>query len=1162
MFMRGCLKRAASYFIVMLGCMRRTITFLFLIVAAGRTFAQNQSLQEVELDSIAAQNERLFIQNRMRAQEYAMQHSLPLGYSNEFRTVSLVGVDDGVPVYLATDNIEAAVTTGVVKLRGGNPLGVDLQGFDMRVGVWDGGKVAHTEFENRILFTEGANNDNHATHVTGTIAAAGITNPDIRGMAPKAKILSYDFNNALSEMASLAKPNQSSIILSNHSYGFVTGWDCTVNPCQWRGNPTVSTLEDFRFGFYSNNTREWDRIANNAPYYLMVKSAGNDRSDRGANGAVYPPDGNGGSGYDCIEEQATAKNILTVGAVNPVFNYQDAASVVMSSFSSWGPTDDGRIKPDIVADGVGLLSTTLNNGFGRLSGTSMSSPNVTGTLALLQELHKKLNGGNYMLSSTVKALAIHTAREAGINPGPDYSFGWGLLDAEAAAQTLLNRDDQNIFIRELTLRNGEVFNLSLSPKANTKITVTMAWNDPAGTPVANSLDPPNLMLVNDLDVRILDGQTVAQFPWSLNPEVPSLGQPATKSDNFRDNVEKIEFESPEAKIYTLSVSHKGILRGNSQVLSLIVTYTSMTPKSQTLYWVGGTGDWNDSNHWSLSSGGPPASQIPTSDTRSIIDENSFLNDGEILFSSNANCQELMAISSSEKVSLNLNGNTLNVTGDLIISDSTFVSNSAGIINLSSAKPYPSSVNLYKSKLQNLKLLFNGNAFSLNATGSVGTIELTKGFLDMGTSNLAVSELLTSGSQAKTMVLTNATLTNLVNSTLSNAGSSTVLADSVQISTSNSAGIFNWNNVTFNGRLTVNSSDFVLNGNNLILRVRVNGKATLGGNNQINDLVVAGGAAISLMPGTTQTLSSKVFMLSNSVSRISIQSTDQAYLRFDGKYRLCFDYLNVSKVSLIGSASVNAGLNSTIVDSQNWFQDECQNVIVPDFDVLYGCVGARTQLTDSSIGLINNYQWEVSPPGSLIENANTKVASMTFSTAKPYLVKLTVSNSKFSKSIEKSVNVRPNDLNENQILLNGLNLFSRESGNSYQWLKDNQIISSSNSRSFLFNGVPGTYNVITFSQQCNRVSVPFVITSSGENGNTLAEPRIYPNPANSSLVIDYERPISYVQIFDLMGRVVAQFKTDDTQFLQQVDISSISPGVFVVELGDTSRRYQFKILISR
>ncbi len=144
------------------------------------------------------------------------------------------------------------------------------------------------------------------------------------------------------------------------------------------------------------------------------------------------------------------KILITVGAVNKVPSYSGPESVQMSGFSSWGPTDDGRIKPDLVAAGVNLFSLSAANdsSYTTLSGTSMASPNVTGSLLLLQELYKNLHSGNFMRSSTLKALAIHTAKETGIYPGPDYSYGWGLLDDQAAAKLLLNQNDLDVVVKE------------------------------------------------------------------------------------------------------------------------------------------------------------------------------------------------------------------------------------------------------------------------------------------------------------------------------------------------------------------------------------------------------------------------------------------------------------------------------------------------------------------------------------------------------------------------------------------------------------------------------------------------------------------------------------------------------------------------------------------
>ena len=111
----------------------------------------------------------------------------------------------------------------------------------------------------------------------------------------------------------------------------------------------------------------------------------------------------------------------------------------MSSFSGWGPTDDGRIKPDICANGVGLYSSYSGSDtqYASISGTSMATPNLSGSLLLLQQHYQNLFGtGSFMRSATLKGLVIHTADEAGSNPGPDYKFGWGLANMATAAQAI------------------------------------------------------------------------------------------------------------------------------------------------------------------------------------------------------------------------------------------------------------------------------------------------------------------------------------------------------------------------------------------------------------------------------------------------------------------------------------------------------------------------------------------------------------------------------------------------------------------------------------------------------------------------------------------------------------------------------------------------------
>ena len=474
--------------------------------------------------------------------------------------------EEGQLIYIQTDNLDAARSSRTDLVWASNINGYNLDGTGINSGVWEaGGNIlaSHQEFGSRVTVLNGGGVTYHATHVAGTIGAVGVNN-DAKGMAYNSTIDGYTATNDESEMAAAAA---NGMLLSNHSYGFRRGWNFESGGWEWLGNPNISTQEDYVFGFYNNVARDWDQITYNAPYYLPVKSAGNDRNDGPGNG-VYPQDGP----YDCINGAGLAKNILTVGATNDVNNYTGPSSVTMSSFSCWGPTDDGRIKPDLVANGVNLFSSSnaSNQSYGNSSGTSMSAPTATGSLVLLQQHYSNTHSGNLMKATTIKALAIHTTREAGAFDGPDYAFGWGLLDTKNAADVIA-KDSVRAMIGEYTLTNQQSNEMTVYATGQEPLEVTVVWADPAGTPVATAqLDPTDKMLVHDLDVRIIRlSDSTEYLPWKLNGASPAL--PATKTDNDVDNVEKIQEMNPIAGDYSIVVTHKGTLTTSTQDYSLIVT---------------------------------------------------------------------------------------------------------------------------------------------------------------------------------------------------------------------------------------------------------------------------------------------------------------------------------------------------------------------------------------------------------------------------------------------------------------------------------------------------------------------------------------------------------------------------------------------------------------
>lgn len=517
----------------------------------------------------------------------------------------------GLPIYkITTSNIRSAATTSTDLLWPGGSSGLALRGADetlsSRLGIWDGGAIltTHQELVGRINRKDDPLPVNeHATHVAGSLIAAGI-NRLAKGMAFGAPdLVAYDFLEDNVEMAEEA----AMLLISNHSYGALAGWHYNQGQSRWEWYGQPQQTDDYKFGYYDITAREWDEIAWNAPYYLIVKSAGNNRNINGPEeggpyyrfnedgimapapaGAPFPSPN---SGYDVLPLYATAKNILLVGAVNPVpEGYRQPADVVMPPFSSWGPTDDGRIKPDIMGNGLGVLSTSsdADDAYTVLSGTSMAAPNVSGSLLLLQELYARRHKGRFMRSATLRGLVIHTASQAGPAPGPDYRFGWGLLNTKKAADLILN-DSASAIILEDSITQGGSVRHEVVASGYEPLEVSICWTDPEADPIPEeqALDNPAPRLVNDLDIRVSSPQDSTVFyPWILDPAQPQNA--ARRGDNTLDNVEKVLVTEPgHGKSYTIQVSHKNKLLRGPQAYSLIVsgaggnTYCSSRPADST-----------------------------------------------------------------------------------------------------------------------------------------------------------------------------------------------------------------------------------------------------------------------------------------------------------------------------------------------------------------------------------------------------------------------------------------------------------------------------------------------------------------------------------------------------------------------------------------------------
>ncbi|MFQ6087461.1 MAG: S8 family serine peptidase [Candidatus Methanofastidiosia archaeon] len=411
----------------------------------------------------------------------------------------------------------------------------NLKGSGVWVGIWDEGwvDINHQDFSGRLIIGDLSSEeflpDVHATHVAGTIAGSGaLSGGAFRGIAPNAQLISFNRYNFIEELKRAKE--EYGVRVANNSWGI-----------------SVRDSEGV-LGDYTSDCSLIDEVVRK--YKVTVVWAAGNAQNFG--------------GYNTIVPFATAKNVLSVGAV-----YTDEENRVCE-FSSFGPTDDGRIKPEIVAPGGerggdgGIWSTLPQNQYGGLFGTSQASPVISGSAALIYEAYRKAHGTD-PLPSTIKAILLHTARDLGA-PGPDYSYGFGLVSLESAARLVEESAKSNLLIED-GLSNGEqkVYNL-LVLKGEKELKATLVWDDEPAT--VNT----TYTLVNNLDLALQDPLGNLHYPWVLDPLLPS--NPARKGIDDVNNVEQVLVENPTPGEWKIIVFGKN-LPNTSQKFSLALSFGAL-----------------------------------------------------------------------------------------------------------------------------------------------------------------------------------------------------------------------------------------------------------------------------------------------------------------------------------------------------------------------------------------------------------------------------------------------------------------------------------------------------------------------------------------------------------------------------------------------------------
>ncbi|MEK6371926.1 MAG: S8 family serine peptidase [Acidobacteriota bacterium] len=504
----------------------------------------------------------------------------------------------GPPLRVKSTNTVAAGLSKVTPLFSA-PYNLSGEGVVLSLFELAAAETSHLQFQGRLTahFSSGVGTGNalHATHVAGTMVSGGIDDPrDSRaarskGMAPKAALHEYnaldDFGKVLNNKDTQLKPL--GVVADNNSWDFALGWQREGSNWVWNGD---------YFGAYDPvYSTPYEAVAVKSGIPLFVHSAGND-ADQGNPGLTglsthlhccddsgntltnetfcYSPSG---SGTDCttpcspgrsavtgeqhcettkhpiygpfntIGIEATLKNVLTVGAMD--------ATGLIASFSSRGPTLDGRMKPELVAKGVGQLST-IPGGYASRDGTSMSSPVVTGIAGVLTEQWHKTFNGQKPSGQVLKTLLIAGADDQVGSPtldrpGPDYTYGFGLVDAKSSVDLIIADAGTGSRIRSGSLANGST-ELPLYLAAPQDLRVVLGWFDPEIAPPPDEPETPTLF--NDLDLKVIDPSGATVLPYVLNPATPSVA--ATRGVNTIDTTEVVEIKGAAAGAYRVIVNAK------------------------------------------------------------------------------------------------------------------------------------------------------------------------------------------------------------------------------------------------------------------------------------------------------------------------------------------------------------------------------------------------------------------------------------------------------------------------------------------------------------------------------------------------------------------------------------------------------------------------------
>lgn len=415
--------------------------------------------------------------------------------------------------------------------------GRKYDGSGISVQVRDDGILGpHIDYHGRLIndYTQAIGGD-HSDGVAGIFTGAGNLNPRFRGMATGSDLFNTDYQADFLDIT-LDLHLSENVLVTNSSYS---------NGCN---------------AGYTNITKIVDQQMFDNPTYMHVFSAGNSNN----NDCEY---GAGSQWGNITGGHKQGKNVIATANLDTQGN--------LVSSSSRGPAADGRIKPDISAHGAGHMSTGTDNTYDPFGGTSAASPGIAGVFTMLHSAYQQLNNNETAEAALIKACLLNSANDIG-NQGPDFKYGWGLVNALRAARIL----EENRYL-SAEIEQAETNTHTIEIPANVaQAKIMIYWAD---RDAAVNL---NKALVNNLDASMTDSSGETYYPWILDPtpDPTILNLPATTGIDDLNNVEQVSLFNPEADTYTFNIAGTEIPFGP---VKYYVTYDFVYNEIEVIYPFGG-----------------------------------------------------------------------------------------------------------------------------------------------------------------------------------------------------------------------------------------------------------------------------------------------------------------------------------------------------------------------------------------------------------------------------------------------------------------------------------------------------------------------------------------------------------------------------------------------